>query len=468
MELNVNDRLVAKPATADIESALAATSFSEDWFITLDDGDASLDAVAQADGSFTVAYVSGATRRMAKADAATVKTAFVRYLAGDKDWSQAVRWNAPPRPAKRPTFVKDTRPLIGRASDGPPPWAIVAMIAVIGFVWLMFEWPDLAYMLFPFAHSDWFWIGLIALPMVMLLVLAAASKGLDLRRAASWHKTTGRVTASKIAQRSIKFQNEPERIENYAAVTYEFTAPNGRKVVGSRIGIGDDNRGADAAPTVKRYPVGANVTVYYDPDDPRNCVLERGGPKGIEAKGCVMALVELAIAGGVIWWLIARAPGFVRAEFPKANESLVVLTFGIGTLLAMMCYAHWRMSKKAMGWPAVAGKIMRSEVESYKERVSANGTLTAFYRPVIEYAYEVGGQEYRSSQIRLNATMAGAQRWAEGVTRKYPEGGDVNVRHDPDNPANAILENPGSISWYLMALAVAAFAFSAWQTGAFG
>jgi ABC-type multidrug transport system fused ATPase/permease subunit len=467
MELDVNDRVVAKPTAADIEGALDASSFPDNWFITLDDGDASLDAIADG-SSFVVTYANGAMRRKAHADAAAVKTAFVKYLHGDREWQSALRWDTAAHAAPKPTFVKDTRPLIGRGGDGPPQWAIVVMVVVIGFVVLMFGSPWIAYSLFPFAHSDAFWIGLIALPMITLILLAVASKGLDLRRAASWETTTGRIVSSKIAQRTIKFAGEPERIENYAAIIYEFTA-NGRKVQGSRIGIGDDTRDADAAPTVKRYPVGANVTVYYDANDPKNCVLERGGPKGIEAKGCVMAVVELAVAGAILWALIARGPALVKARFPNANEDVVVIAFGIGVLLCMMAYAQWRMSKAAAAWPSVPGTIVRSEVESYEERVGgANGTLTTFYRPVIEYAYAVGGEEYRAAQIRLNVALSGAKSLAESVTGKYPQGGSVSVRYDPDNPSNAALENPGSVSWYLLTMAAAAFVFAAWQTAAFG
>lgn len=42
MKLGINDRTVARPAAADIERALDATSFPEDWIITLDDGNAAL------------------------------------------------------------------------------------------------------------------------------------------------------------------------------------------------------------------------------------------------------------------------------------------------------------------------------------------------------------------------------------------------------------------------------------------
>lgn len=463
MKLDIDDRIVQTPTASDVEEALGARSFAKDWRITIEDGDATLDATARSDGSFLVTIWNGTTtRRSGQADTAAVKTAFVKYLNGDGSWKKAVRWDqpAPGKPAS------GRSPLIGRNLSEPPPWAIVAMVIVIGFVLLMFTLPGIADWLFPFARSDWFWIGLIFLPMAAIVLLAAASKGLDLVRASSWEPTSGRIVSSRIAQRSIKFQGEAERIENYAAVTYEFKAPDGRKVQGSRIGIGNDNRGADAAPTVKRYPAGAIVTVYYDPKDPRNCVLERGGPKGIEPKGCAMALGELAIAGGILWAWIVHGPGAVKTTFPNANENIVTLASGLGVFLGMMAYAQWRMSRTATGWPATPGTVMRSEV--HEERDNASGVRSTSYRPIVEYAYTVAGNEYRSAQVRLNVAAAGPKAWADSMTAKYPQGRTVNVRFDPENPSNAVLENPGSTSWYLLALAAAAFAFAAWQTHALG
>lgn len=377
---------------------------------------------------------------------------------------------ATPAAAKaKPKFVPDTRPLAGRDRQGEPPaWAIVVMIGVIGCVGLLYSMPFVAYAIFPFAHSDYFWIGLIFLPMAALIVLAAASKGLDLGRARSWSQTTGRIVSSSIAQRSHQFQREPETIENYAAVTYEFTTPGGRTVRGSRIGIGDDNRNADAEPTLARYPAGATVTVYYDPNDPKNCVLERGGPKGITAKTYVSALLELAAAGGIVWWLIARGPAFIAARFPQANEDVVVFAAGFGVLLCMMFYAHWRMAVQAQNWPSVRGKIVKSGVESYRERVGgANGTLTTFYRPAVEYTYQVHGNTFTGNQIKLGVAISGAQSYAEQVAAKYPVGRELDVHYDPANSTNAALENPGKFAWFLLVLALALFALAVGQLGIF-
>jgi hypothetical protein len=179
-----------------------------------------------------------------------------------------------------------------------------------------------------------------------------------------------------------------------------------------------------------------------------------------------MALTELAIAGGILWAWIAHGPGAVKALFPDADENLVALAFGLGVFLGMMAYAQWRLSRTAGGWPAVSGTVVRSEV--HEERDNTGGVRSTSYRPIVEYAYRVGADEHRSAQIRLNVAKSGAKAWADSVTAKYPQGSTVKVRFDPGNPSNAALENPGSTSWYLLALAAAAFAFGAWQTHALG
>ena len=129
----------------------------------------------------------------------------------------------PPPRAAPVKFVPDTRPLTGRDRKGEPPtWAIIVMIGVIGFVGLMYGMPFIAYAIFPFAHSDFFWIGLIFLPMVALLAVAIASKLIELRQAKSWVPATGRILSSGVETRRHQFEGEPETVKNVPAVKYEF------------------------------------------------------------------------------------------------------------------------------------------------------------------------------------------------------------------------------------------------------
>lgn len=369
---------------------------------------------------------------------------------------------------ERPRFVPDRRPLEGRSGREPPQWALITIVGVIILVIGIFSIEKMSHgairALLPFGNSDGFWITLIFLPMVALIVVAAASKLFELRKAQSWTATTGRVVRSGIEARRHRFEGEAETVENVPAVEYEFTV-GGRKVHGSRIGIGDDSGGANTDATLKRYPLGAAVTVYYDPADPKNCVLERSGPQGVTAASLIEALALLVLFGACIYWLLTRGSAFVAAHFPKAEAELSVYVATFGLFALMFFIANRRYLKQAQSWPSVRGKIVASRVEEFQSR--GEDTTTTMYRPAIEYAYSVRGRDYRGAQIKLGLAVEGTQTYASGVTAKYPEGADVEVHYDPANPGNAALENPAGASWYPLGVALASFAFAIWLLGVF-
>ncbi len=103
------------------------------------------------------------------------------------------------------------------------------------------------------------------------------------------------------------------------AVEYEFSV-GGRKVRGNRIGIGEDSGGADTEATLRRYTVGAAVTVYYDPANPKNCVLERGVPEGV-GKGLAIIVGFVIAFVGVVYWLATGAPRLVEHHYPQRQRS---------------------------------------------------------------------------------------------------------------------------------------------------
>jgi hypothetical protein len=59
---------------------------------------------------------------------------------------------------------------------------------------------------------------------------------------------------------------------------------------------------------------------------------------------------------------------------------------------------------------------------------------------VVEYAYGVGGRDYHSTRLSFGAKTAGSQASAEAQAARYPEGSQVMVHYDPNNPSNAVLE----------------------------
>ncbi len=468
MQLDVNDMIVAKAGATDINRAFANKSLPPDWFITLDDDSAgSLDAMLQPDGRFKLVHADDTGRREAEADAATTKAVFQKFLAGDPSWRNACSWQDKGR-------TKSARKLTAPSAGGQPPrWALMTMTVIVGAIVLIFLIGQvnrgLLHALIPFSDSHYFWVGLLVLPMVALVAVAIASKLLEFGKAASWTRTTGRIVQSGTETRRHRFAGEPETIVNVPAVQYEFKV-DGRTVRGSRIAIGEDSGGVNTEATLARYPKGAEVTVFYDPADSANCVLERNGPAGVTQKGCIDGLALLAFLATALYGLLTRGPAFVAAHFPKAADpDLPIFIACFGLALLVFFIGMFRYQRRAAHWPSVSGTIVASTVESFRKRLnnSKSGTPVTLYRPVVEFVYTVNGHDYRSKQIKLLTEVSGQQSYAEKVAAKYPAGSTVDVHYDPANPGNAALENPTGMAWIVLALALGMFALTAYTLGLF-
>lgn len=352
-------------------------------------------------------------------------------------------------------------------SGEPPAWAVATVIAIIVTVsflfWLLDDNPAMRAWV-PFANSDYFFVGLIALPMVTLLFVAVLVKAIDVRRAKSWTTTQGRVMRSKVEARRHRFAGGETTVRNEPLVEYEFIV-SGQRYRGTRIGIGDDAGGPNTEATLKRYPAGADVTVYYDPADPRNCVLERDVPKEV-AKGCLVLLAAAAALAVGAYVLLTAGMDVLERHVPPGRAPITMFITCFGAFVLLFFFAFRSYSKRAMHWPAVPGTVVESSTERL-EKVE-KGRTHVTYAPAVEYSYRVNGIEYHSRTINLGVTMAGSQSWAERIAAKYPVGRALEVHHDPADPTIAALENPTGASWIILLVALACFALAMFTGGVFG
>jgi hypothetical protein len=207
-----------------------------------------------------------------------------------------------------------------------------------------------------------------------------------------------------------QFSGEATTVTNIPTVEYEF-AVAGTTYRGARISIGDDSGGANTEATLARYPVGATVTVYYDPADPTDCVLERDIPRGVGSGCALFAAVGTAVVVG-IYWLATSGKDLVAAHLPEgANAPLVILTTAMGLVASAFFFAARRISEEAAGWPVTRGKVVISSTETFYEL--SQGREQIFHAPVVEFTYQVHGHEYRSRQITLGSKLAGTQSLAQ-------------------------------------------------------
>ena len=110
------------------------------------------------------------------------------------------------------------------------------------------------------------------------------------RAARDWEETTGTVVYSQVTTTTPGSRTRGWK-NRYANVGTELVAggvPDTAWRVGLTRGVGS-SEAADSV--VARYPVGARVRVYYDPDRPWEAVLEREAPP--------MSLTRLALGVGL-------------------------------------------------------------------------------------------------------------------------------------------------------------------------
>ena len=329
MALRIGDAVTPNPRREDIASAIDFGPHGPEWRLELDNGeDDHIKAVALPDGRYQASFVDRGRRLDAAAavNADTLKAILFRYLDGDSDWRDDVEFVAEESPDSR---VRAAR----RISSKPPTWAIVLVAAsFVGAPFLLRFLPD--------AGPDGSRILPIALivggPMTVMLLAMIANKSLQLRRAARWPSAPGRITKSGVAASRQRRSGQRTQVINRPMIEYRFLA-NGKTYAGSRIGIGEDSGGANTEATLARYPVGADVTVYYDPADPENCLLERAAPDFRSTQGCATTLASLASLAYIAYWITTRFDTVIAPLWATGHGRVAIIASIVG-LLSLMAY----------------------------------------------------------------------------------------------------------------------------------
>ncbi|MBL8092133.1 MAG: DUF3592 domain-containing protein [Anaerolineales bacterium] len=90
----------------------------------------------------------------------------------------------------------------------------------------------------------------------------------------NWGSTTGTIMMSSV-QTS---HSSSGGSSVYPVIVYQYEV-NGKTYQSQTVRVGDKflkvNIASQAQKTVDKYPIGAKVTVYYDPNNPAECALER-------------------------------------------------------------------------------------------------------------------------------------------------------------------------------------------------
>ncbi|WP_437187924.1 DUF3592 domain-containing protein [Planctomicrobium sp. SH668] len=323
--------------------------------------------------------------------------------------------------------------------------------------------------------------------MIGVVILVTAIKAWEVWRARNWIPTQGKVTQSNVINRRLKNRRGPsdKRTGNFPNVVYEYEV-DGIVHRGNTVNVTPHVPDAEVETVLERYPVGTPVTVYYNPANLKEAVLERDWPAGLGYGVVGLILFILAIAYGVPW-MLNYAESRIAPELPHPERGwLVVLSAAAGVFLLWLYAALQIEHTRSRRWPSVKGKILSSGIEAFRELGRGNGSIKPIrFRPRVEYEYQVDGRRYQGDRINFGSGMTGAIRsshreegvniidrtggragsyapfgWMNRLVLKYPVESEVDVFYNPEQPALAVLETSGTGNFIVMLFAIGFFAFA--------
>ena len=120
-------------------------------------------------------------------------------------------------------------------------------------------------------------VGIIGFVLLILNTVFLAIIFFMRRRMATvsqWPSTMGTVNASHLERRH---SGSGSGSTNYPVVQYSYQV-NGQAYQSAKLAPGPDVGGTGAGKLVERYPAGAQVMVFYNPQNPSDAVLEKKAP----------------------------------------------------------------------------------------------------------------------------------------------------------------------------------------------
>jgi hypothetical protein len=137
--------------------------------------------------------------------------------------------------------------------------------------------------------------ALVAVPFLIValafIVVILRANG-KVRASKNWSSTTARILASDIQMRRTR-SGSGYSTSHYPVVVYEY-AVNGQRFQSQRIRFGSEigygfKRMAENI--VAKYPNGSLVSVFYDPQNPTEAVLEQSAGSSNRMFGCIVLVI---------------------------------------------------------------------------------------------------------------------------------------------------------------------------------
>jgi len=267
-----------------------------------------------------------------------------------------------------------------------------------------------------------------------------------MQAARNWSKIEGVITVSMVDQPP---QHASDDLNDATPIIrYRYRA-GGQDLESDQIAIGGQPMMTRvlAGKFVGRYPVGAHVDVYVDPQNPKQALLEPAEPRTGSALvafaitfGLASAiLIAHAIAGHVLY----TSKGVPLFLFPLPILAL------LGAVLGVVAFYRARQRASASArWPTVTGIVTASNVieEAIAEKSDDDKSVVApkmirRYQVDLRYAYQVDKRDFVGTEANWGMTaIYGRRDVAEKAAGLYRPGEPVTVHYDPERPRTAVLE----------------------------
>jgi hypothetical protein len=292
----------------------------------------------------------------------------------------------------------------------------------------------------------WF-VYLILAAFPGLIAFAAIYKYMEVRQASRWSSVPGKVVISTIEARSVKAANSDSNdteIRNFAKVVYEYKVAT-RIYRGDRISIGEDLGDSQIAETLAKYPVGSDVTVYYNPNKREQAVIERDLPPFLWKGVTIIVVMLIAIILGAIFGFHKLGDLMAMVVRNPDRAPFVAAAVGFALLFALGVYGFQRSAARTKSWPTAPGRIISSGVRAFESSSSNEGGAgrwTTQYRAEIIYTYDIAGVCYTGDMAKTGGSVSStSDAFAKRAVAANPVGKTIEVHYNPDNPAQSAI-NP--------------------------
>ena len=147
-------------------------------------------------------------------------------------------------------------------------------------------------------------VGVIVLVLILLNVIFLAILFFTRRKmsqVSAWPTTSGVVMSSMLESRSSE-----DGYTDYPVVQYSYQV-GAQAFQSSRLAPGPEVGGSGARKVIERYPAGARVNVFYNPQNPAEAILEKKAPAQA-LLWIILGIFDCALCGAIplAWWALSR------------------------------------------------------------------------------------------------------------------------------------------------------------------